>query len=227
MKKIQKVLPGRKPVIFVDKRERSSNITRHLKEFDLEIREKQLEVGDYILSDRVCCERKTIQDFLQSITNQRIFRQLESLASSYEKPILILEGNQDTLFTERNMHANTIRGVLASVAIDYGIPIIWTQNSMETAAQLNWIAKREQELEKREIQIRSNKKNSCLSEQQEFLISGLPHVSNTLSRRLLERFKTPKRVFTARAEQLLKIDKIGEKKAEKIRRILDSEYEQK
>lgn len=224
MKRIQKVLPGKKPVIFIDNRELNSNVARHLKDFDIEIREKQLDVGDYILSDRVCCERKTIRDFLQSIMNQRIFNQLENISNSYEKPVLILEGNPDLLFIERNMHANTIRGVLASIAIDYGIPIIWTQNSRETAAQLSWIAKREQGQEKREIQIRSNKKNSSLSEQQEFLISGLPHISNTLSKRLLKKFKTPKKVFTAKPETLMKVDKIGEKKAERIRRILDSEY---
>ncbi|MFQ5647934.1 MAG: helix-hairpin-helix domain-containing protein, partial [Candidatus Aenigmatarchaeota archaeon] len=63
-----------------------------------------------------------------------------------------------------------------------------------------------------------------LKEQQEYLVAGLPSVSNVLSRRLLERFKTPKRVFNAKEAQLIKVPKIGEEKARKIRTLLDSPY---
>ena len=223
--KAQKLLPAGNITIFVDVRETKSNVVRHLRRQDISIREIQLKTGDYILSDRVAVERKTIKDFLQSITDQRIFRQLEDMSGSYEKPVLMLEGNPEFLFLERDMHPNVIRGALSAIAIDYSVPVIWTYNSKETAAQIYWMARREQAKENRELQLRCNKKAATLARQQEYLLAGLPFVSNVLSRRLLKRFKTPKRVFSAKIDALMKIDGLGEKKAKRIWEVINRDYE--
>ena len=55
---------------------------------------KNLEVGDYVISDRVAIERKTAQDFVASIIDpeRNLFRQLTDLSRTYERPVLILEG---------------------------------------------------------------------------------------------------------------------------------------
>ena len=124
MKKVQSTLPSARVMVFADHREAASNVTRHLRGYDIQLVEKQLQVGDYIVSDRVGIERKEIRDFLGSIIDQRLFRQMEELRESFENPVLILEGNPELLFMERNMHANTIRGVLSSIAIDHKVPII-------------------------------------------------------------------------------------------------------
>lgn len=210
------------PQIIVDSREKKSGIAEYLQKLNAEVTYKHLDIGDYVCSDRVVCERKTITDFLTSITNQRIFTQLENLCSC-EKPILILEGESNLLFSN-GLHPNTIRGVLASIAINYSVPIIWTSDKKETAAQLFWIANREQILKKGEIQIRPHKKSKSISEHQEYLIAGLPGVSNKTTKRLLKYFKTPKKLFNAKEEKLMKVEKIGKEKAKKIREVLDSEY---
>ena len=220
----QKTLPTNKVHIIVDNREQSSNVVRHLKECDAEVSSKQLQVADYICSDRVGIERKTISDFLQSIFNQRIFKQLAELAESYERPLLILEGNPDVLFTDRNVNPNTIRGLLGSIAVDYQVPIIWTSHSKETAAQVYWIARREQVKEKREMQIRAKTKAPTLSHQQEFLVTGLPGISNTRARQLLRKFKTAEKVFTASETRLGKLDGFGEKRIKQIKKVLKEKY---
>jgi len=211
-----------KPVIIVDSRERE--ILRNLDPDKSEIKQQQLQVGDFILSERVCAERKSIQDFLQSIVDQRIFKQMGNLSQSYECPLLILEGNPELLFLERGLHENTIRGVLASIAIDFKIPIIWTQNSKETAEQLYWIANREQVLEKNGIQVRANKKATTLEDQQEFLISGLPGINSKRAKKLLKELKTPERIFRASEKRLIKIDGFGEKVIKKMKDVLKEEY---
>lgn len=223
----QKILKGERVVILADHRELSSNVTRHLKGHDAEIRETQLKVGDYIVSERVAVERKAIPDFLQSIIDQRLFRQMEELADSYEKPVLILEGNPEMLFLERNMHANTVRGVLSSIAIDYRIPIIWTHNSKETAAQIYWMAYREQVGESKGLQIRCNKKVASLPQQQEFLVAGLPNISNVLSKRLLKHFGTVRDVYDATPEELMKVEGVGKEKAKRIWDLINSGYQEK
>ena len=211
-----------KPIIIVDSRERK--ILGNIDPEKAVLQEKQLQVGDFILSDRVGVERKSVQDFLQSIVDQRIFKQLENLANSFECPLLILEGNPELLFLERNIHENTIRGVLSCIAIDYKIPIIWTQNSQETCNQLYWIAMREQVIGKREIQVRANKKASTLAKQQEFLVAGLPGINSKRAKKLLQELKTPEKVFRANENRLLKINGFGDKMVKKMKGILQEEY---
>jgi len=210
-------------VIVADHREAASGVIRHLSGLDALVRAEQLEVGDYILSDRVAVERKSVADFAASITDQRMFSQIERLAKSYEKPLLLLEGDQNSLF-ENGLHPNSVRGALSSITIDLGVPIICTRNPKETAAQLYWIARREQLDLKRDVQIRSLGMEAPLHKHQEFLVSGLPFVNSVMSERLLKRFGSPGKLFAATEEELKSVEGIGEVKARKIRELLDAEY---
>lgn len=222
---IQKTLPTGKITVFADHRE-NNMVPAYIKELGADVVLKQLAVADYICSDRVAIEKKTVSDFLQSIINQRIFKQAGELADSFERPLFLLEGNPDMLFLERGIHPNTVRGVISSIAIDYKIPIIWTANSKESAGMIYWIAKREQDHEKRGIQIRAKTRTETVQDHQEFLIAGLPSVSNVLSKRLLEKFKTVKKVFSAKQSQLMKVEGIGEEKAKKIWDVLNKVYKE-
>ncbi len=220
------IFSGDKISIIADKREKRTKTYAWLHSFDARIIEKQLDVADYIVSDTVGIERKTVQDFLQSVLDQRLFRQLEDLSASFAKPLLILEGDQKMLFLARNIHPNTIHGVLSSITLDYGIPIIWTHSPKVTAAQIYWMACREQGKEKRGLQARVCKKRKNMAQQQQFLVAGLPNINSVLSKRLLKEFKTVKRVFSLGEEDIKKVDGIGDKKAKNISRLLNSEYEE-
>jgi len=209
-------------VIYADTREMNTRIISILKKY-CNVREKQLAVGDYILSDRVGVERKSSKDFLQSIIDKRLFAQLEELKTNFKKPVLIIEGD-DLLDNARNVHPNAIRGALASITVDYAIPIIWTQTQMDTAHQLYMIAKREQINEKRPVGIRGKKKTNSVTEMQEFLIVGLPKISTEKAKNLLTHFKTPQKVFTASETELKKVKGIGDQLAKQIRKIMTEKY---
>jgi len=213
-----------KVLVYADCREAPSQVNRYIEDLGALVSCKQLKVGDYICSDRVGIERKTVADFIGSVLNQRLFRQLEELTASFECPLLIIEGNPELLWIENGMHPNAIRGVLASITVDYKVPIIWTLNSRETAAQVHWIAYREQKKLATGVSIRGEKRARDLKGQQEFLVAGLPFISSKLSKRLLERFGTVKKVFTAKPEKLMKIEKIGEKKARRIHELINAGY---
>jgi Fanconi anemia group M protein len=213
--------------IFVDHRETKNHVFSHLKDMDAELACEQLKTGDFVCSDRVVIERKTVSDFVQSMIDRRIFRQVAEMKECFEKPVLIIEGDSSRMFSERDIHPNAIRGALASIAIDHRIPIIWTSDARETAEQIYWIARREQSEEKRTVAIRCPEKKKTTSDHQEFLIAGLPDINTKLGRNLLKKFKTPKRVFSAKPEHLMKVEGIGEVKARKIWELLNSEYEEK
>ena len=217
----QKIFSSR-IVIFADHREMNSKVATILKK-KCTLRKKQLNT-DYLLSRDVGCERKTSEDFLQSIIDGRLFKQLKSIKELYPCPILIIEGG--SIFDcNRNIHPNAIRGAIASIATEFSIPMIWTRNQLETAEMLYMIAKREQSVMKKPISIRTKKKFKSLNQMQEFLIAGLPKISTATARKLLRHFGTPENIFAASESELMKVPGIGKELAKKIRNILTKKYE--
>ncbi len=212
-------------IIFVDNREQASSVTKELFGKECKIIMKQLTVGDYILSKDVCVERKTVEDFLSSMIDGRLFNQLIDLRENYPKPMIILEGDINELFTLRNIHRNSIIGALTSIALDYQVPIINTKNSGETAEYLYVIAKREQISEGREISLRIGRKGLTLREKQQYIIEGLPLVGPTLAKNLLKEFGSIKKIVNADEKRLQKVENLGKKKAKEIRKVFDSQYE--
>lgn len=210
-----------KVLIFADTRETSSGIEDYFAQYECQVEKKLLVCGDYILSDRIVVERKSLQDFIKSIMDKRLFSQLKQMRENFEKPILIIEG-EGSLYGYLN--PNVIRGALAAVAVDLGIPIIWTKDPADTAGIIYWIAKREQIDERREISLINKKSPQSTEEQQEFLVAGLPDISLIRAKQLLKYFKKPENVFKAPPEELKKVKGIGEKIAKNIRKVLEKDY---
>lgn len=210
--------------IFVDHREKSSGVIKALIDLDVDLRLENLNTADYILSSGCGVEFKTTVDFVNSIIDGRLLNQLKDLKRNFEKPLIIIEGEED-IYSIRKVHKNAILGMFATIAISYGIPIIQTKNNFETASLLKAIAKREQSERKKDFDFHSEKKPLTLKEQQEYIVSSFPGIGPTLSKPLLKKFKSIKKIVNAKQEQLEKVEKIGDKKAEDIRKVLDSEYE--
>jgi Fanconi anemia group M protein len=175
------------------------------------------------VSSRCGIEFKTIQDFANSIVDGRLLEQIKQLKYNFERPLVMVEGEED-LFSARNIHPNAIRGMLATIAVSYGIPILFTRNSKESAEMLKIIAKREQDETGSYFSMHTNKRQPTLKEQQEYIVSSLPNVGMSLAKELLLKFNSVKKVVNASEEQLKKVEKIGDIKAKKIREILDTEY---
>lgn len=209
--------------IFADDREKSSGVIKELLDLGIKIDLQRLDVADYVLSSRVGVEYKKIPDFVDSIIDGRLLEQIKSLKQSYEKPLIIIEGDED-IYALRNIHPNAIRGMIATIVIDYGIPLIWTKNIKETALLLSLIAKREQDPEKKYFDPHTEKKPLTLKEQQEYVISSLPNVGPVLAKELLKYFGSVRNVINASEERLRNVDKIGDKKAKTIREVVDKEY---
>jgi len=206
--------------IFVDSRERE--MAKLLEAMGLEVTVRNLEVGDYVVSDRVAIERKTAQDFVSSIIDpeRNLFRQIADLARTYDRPVLILEGRD--LYTTQ-MNAASIQGALASVAVDYGVPIIPTDDQDETAKVIALLVRRETQ-EGREPKVHGHKTARTLKEQQEYLISAIPSIGPTVARNLLKHFGSVERIMTASAEELQDAPLVGPKIAQRIRELVGGEY---
>ena len=209
--------------IIVDYREMRTNVIKGLYELGAEIESKPLQVGDFILSDRVCIEKKTTNDFIKSLIDGRLFEQAKNLIENFEKPIILVEGNE-SLYNKRAVHPNAIRGAIAALAIDFRIPIIQTSGEHETALVLYMIASREQLDKKRSINLRGQKKPVSMNYLQEFFISGLPGVGVDIARNLLKHFKTIKNIANADIKELQNVEKVGKVKAKKIKELFERKY---
>jgi len=217
---IQHILkPKDQVVIFIDFRE-ESNIKNIIKDLGVNAKEMDLKVGDYICSDRVCVERKTSDDFINSIIDGRIFKQAEELIDNFTKPILIIEGN----YFRESMNENAIKAALSSLILDYGISVITTKDEEDTAKTIYWLAKREQTESQRPIGIKGEKKPKDIKKLQEHIISGFPGVSTKISKRILEKFKTIKRFSNTTEEELTKVDGVGKSLAKKLVKLMNEKY---
>lgn len=212
--------------IVADQRETSSIVPTEIETGeDVELHLKQLDVGDYIVSDRTAIERKSVNDFLDTLTgNRSLFEQLGDLSDNYQKPILLLEGEQPELFS-RNIHPNAIRGALSSIALDYGVQVFHVSGPEETAAYLKRFAIREQEENDRTVQLHENKSTKSLTEQQEYIVSSVEDIGTVTSRSLLEAFGSVRAVFNASEKELKDVENVGEATAKKIASTITADYD--
>jgi Fanconi anemia group M protein len=214
--------------VFADTREQASPVMRELSFYpDVQVRAKQLEVGDFVVGTETVIERKTVEDFLQSLIDGRLLGQLLSMSQAYAHPLLLLEGRPEDLFTTRNIHENAVMGMLTTIALTYRIPILFTRDAKESAKFVYYIAKKEQVGKEKDIRLRLGRKGLALHEQQQFLVEGLPNIGPTAAHGLLSHFKTIHALMNATQEELKKVENIGPKKAENIAKVIQSPYEPK
>jgi len=209
-------------VVVADSRELGALVTRELAKLGALVKSETLQVGDFVLSDRVVVERKEVDDFASSIIDGRLFQQAAKLKDAYVKPVIVVEG--ETLTGSGRVRPEAMMGAYASILIDYGIPIVWTQKPSETAQLMFAISRREQIQDKRAPRIMTVAKPQSLREEQEFIVSSLPNIDKTRAKKLLTSFHTPQHVFQASKEELMSVSGIGERISEEIRRVLTTNY---
>src|SRR3989338_10513292 len=156
--------------ILIDHRERNIDIIKELEKENIPIKFTNLNYADFVINN-IGIERKTKQDFLNSIMDKRILLQVKGLKDSFDKPIFIIEG-QENIYSIRDFHPNSIRGMISSIIIDNNIPIIYTESPRDTASFLKIIHSR-QEKDKREVSLINKRTFFDIPKQQEFIIQSL------------------------------------------------------
>jgi len=197
------------PKVIIDYREKNSLVAAELVELGAEINFQELKVADYIVGD-TAIERKTCSDFLSSMLNKRLLRQVEEL-KQYSKKLLIIEGiDEQELYNDlpEGINGNAIRGMLLHILLEASCPIIFTKNYEDTAKFIFLIAKRA-EREKQNFSLRAKKKAKNKEEQKQFILEGFPGIGPATAKKLLKEFKTIKKIISADPEKLKKI--IGKK----------------
>ncbi len=181
-----------KPTILVDSREASTapKVVKGLREAGAEPSIVALPKGDYVISDRCAVERKSVLDFVHTLTRRHLFEQLFTLKDVYHQPILVLEGYLPIIYKFSKVQPQAIWGAIFALA-KQGIPIVPTSNWKETVDFLYTASRQEQFVEKRIPSLRPVKKAETLSDRQVFFMEGLPLVGHEKAVALLNAYKTP------------------------------------
>ncbi len=215
-----------KPRVIVDDRERDSGVPECLRSLGLQLDFRLLEVGDYVVSSDVAVERKAGRDFLKSLYSGRLFDQARRMRQFYSRPVLVAEGDLQLLVGEGSK-PRAFWGALTTLVVQFGMSVFFTVDARQTADLINalvrrigltrpprgpWVPK------KRRVAALDTKR------MQLGLVATLPLIGPKLAERVLSRFGTVRRVFSASAAELSTVKGVGRAKAERIVSFLEAEY---
>lgn len=203
--------------IIIDEREKKSGIPDLLKSVGLKTEIKILPIGDYIVAPETVVERKTLHDLMSSIFDGRLFDQCNRLKEHFQLPIILVEGNLDEIedLTENPL---IFYGAVATVALDFKIPVIPTPSAAHTAKLLVSMCSRKNTHQGPFL--KKIKKTNDIQRQQLTALCSLPGVGEKTATKLLEKFGSPLRVLNASTSELSKVGGLGDAKASRIKKML-------
>lgn len=198
----------------------------------LKIAIQDLPAGDFLLlaspnKQSLLIERKSIDDFANSIRDNRIWDQSKLLLEAAERdghrPVIVIEGSLEKLEKYRGWKIQSILRVIDTLILEMNIPVIYTPHKEATIA---WIVAKAKSLgktdEKKVMRMRVEKKPMSVQERVVYVAEGL--IGPTLAKRLLAKFKTLRNIANASIYELMSVEGIGEKRAQEIYAIFNTPW---
>jgi len=197
--------------ITVDHRERPSGLVDLLLPLWPRIAVGTLGIGDVHVGPRVLIERKTVPDLVQSIADGRLFRQLYAMCGESARPLLVIEGS--TPIPVAGLDAESLRGVLLSVAVGYRVPMLRTMSTQETAVCIARLAAHEERRLARDAHRRPQATGPLA------VLASIPGVGEERAAALLARFGSVRQIFNTPRAALEEVPGIGPETARAVEHI--------
>jgi len=215
------------PTIIVDSREASTahKIVKGLIERGVKVETKALEKGDYVISDRCAVERKTVTDFVYTLTRRYLFEQLFSLKDVYPQSLVLLEGYLPIIYKFSHIQPVAVWGAMFNLAKN-GIAIVNTTSYKETVDFLYVAAKQEQMAEKRVPTVHAFKKNETLSDAQIFFVASLPNIGREKANAILKVYRTPLNALVNVDDWSKTVYGLGPVITGKVKEVIGTPYEE-
>jgi ERCC4-type nuclease len=219
---------GEEPTIIVDSREASSaeKIVKGLIEKGANVKTQSLDKGDYILSDQCAVERKTVNDFVYTLTRRYLFEQIFTLKDAYPKSLVVLEGYMPIIYKYSNIQPSAVWGAMFNLAKN-GVSLISTSTYKETIDFLYTAAKQEQIVEKRSPTVHAFKKCETLSDSQVYFVASLPNVGREKATAILDAYQTPMNALINADDWSKSVNGLGPVITNKVKEVLTTPYKEK
>ncbi|EZQ03869.1 MULTISPECIES: 3'-flap repair endonuclease Xpf [Acidianus] len=209
--------------IYADEREKASEIPDILRELGASVILQQLTVGDYIVGPDVAVERKSVSDLVNSIFDKRFFDQISRLKQTYQKIILLIEGDLSRI-KEITSKWKAINSALISISLEPLISIIYSSNRRESAETIYIIAEKSQSERKAiPISLHDKPKFDNIKDIQLYVVESFPHIGGKSAEKLLEKFNTIRNLCNANISDLERV-LASRKKAEELYKIINSPF---
>jgi ERCC4-type nuclease len=218
---------GDQPSIIIDTREATASpkIVKGLVELGACVKTQLLQRGDYVISDTCAIERKTVHDFVYTLTRRYLFEQLFTMKDTYANPMILLEGYLPIVYKFSRINPSAVWGAMFALAKN-GIALIHTDSQKETTDFLYTAAKQEQLVEKRLPAVHPAKKTETLQDAQIYFVSSLPSIGREKTISILKTYQTP-------LNALINVDKwtkdvygLGPKITEKTKQVLNTPFKE-
>jgi len=215
------------PTIIVDSREAKTapKIVKGLKELGAEISIRYLEKGDYVISNICAFERKTVSDFVYTLTRRYLFDQLYTLQECYTKPFILIEGYLPIVFKYSKINPASVWGAMFALA-KQGINLMHTNSYKETVDFLYTAAKQEQIVEKRPPVVHPVKKHETLSDAQIFFMASLPNIGREKAVSLLSSYQCPLNALINVDQWSKDVHGLGPKITKKVKDVIHKTYQE-
>ena len=205
--------------IIIDDREWRTGIAELLQNSRIDVTVKRLLYGDYLVDGKLVVERKTANDFVVSILDGRLFKQIRELKKIRWRVVLMIEG--DPYQTGHRIKPKAVRGALTSVSAVWQVPVIYSSSTQDTASLLLILAD-QLKFKQDVLPLRGSYRPKRLRNRQLFILQGLPGVGARVACKLLLHFKSVAGVFSAGMEELTNVHGVGNVRARQIREVLDA-----
>lgn len=219
---------GDEPTIIVDSREASSaeKIVKGLVERGVNVKTQLLEKGDYILSDECAVERKTVSDFVYTLTRRYLFEQIFTLKDIYPKSLVVLEGYMPIIYKYSNINPSAVWGAMFNLAKN-GISLVNTSSYKETIDFLYTAARQEQIVEKRNPVVHAFKKCETLSDSQVYFVASLPNIGREKATAILDAYQTPMNALINVDDWSKAVHGLGPVITNKVKEVISTPYKEK
>ncbi|MCW4047971.1 MAG: hypothetical protein NWE99_10525 [Candidatus Bathyarchaeota archaeon] len=216
---------GEEPTIIVDCREANTaaKIVKGLIERGVAVKTEVLEKGDYILSDQCAVERKTVHDFVYTLTRRYLFEQLFRLKDAYPKALILLEGYLPIIYKFSHIQPAAIWGAMFNLAKN-GIAIVNTASQKETVDFLYVAARQEQVVEKRTPTVHPFKRTDTIADAQVFFVASLPNVGREKATAILRSYQTPLNALINVDDWAKTVYGLGPVISNKVKEVLNTPY---
>jgi len=215
------------PTVIVDSREANTatKIVKGLRERGVDVKIETLEKGDYILSDMCAVERKTVQDFVYTLTRRYLFEQLFLLKDVYPNSLILLEGYLPIIYKYSRIQPASVWGAMFNLAKN-GIAIVNTTSYKETIDFLYVAARQEQIVEKRAPTIHPIKRCETTADAQIYFVASLPNIGREKAISILKSYKTPLNALINVDDWTKTVYGLGPKISSKAKEVLSTPFKE-
>ncbi len=188
-------------MIIVDDRKRSSGVCEALTTLDVAYKVQRLPVADYLVGNSVLVERKTCADFTASMADRRLFQQAAALRKNNKRAVLIVEG-------AHLPGAPSVRGALCSLAVQWCLPVLRSNDAAGTAWLLAHMAQY-QAMPAQPMRYYDFRAKRGISSLERRMLMQLRNVGPRVADALLAQFGSLAAVVTAPPEALMRVPGVG------------------